>query len=84
MELPATEGPYNIACKIYAEGCDVVYKLDLHQKCDDHHHHNDWPNIFSRSNDSENQSVSRPTRMNNKEKHSTLRSPNDRYSSFGS
>lgn len=35
-------------------GCGVVYKLTLHNKCDDdHHHHDGWPNPFSNHDDGE-------------------------------
>jgi len=41
-------------CKLFDYGCGVVYKLDLHKKCDnDRHRHNDWPNIFSKPDDSD-------------------------------
>lgn len=36
-------------------GCGVVYKVDLHQKCDDHHrHHNAWHGPLARHDDCEN------------------------------
>jgi uncharacterized repeat protein (TIGR03803 family) len=35
-------------------GCGVVYKLALHNKCDDdRHHHDGWPNPFSNHDDRE-------------------------------
>jgi uncharacterized repeat protein (TIGR03803 family) len=41
-------------CKLFDYGCGVVYKLDLHKRCDnDRHRHNDWPNVFSKPDDSD-------------------------------